>query len=147
MVVLYNFNTIPQAFTMERRRRRNRQIILSERRLLVEMWLRGLSCNAIARQTRISAPTVCRWINRWKQEGNINRRPRCGKALTAALVKCHLPSDISPRTEVLGPLRWRNYFHHVPAPIHLLPFRHQYSYDAYVQLLSVISTYQGISRQ
>lgn len=41
---------------------------------ILNLWLRGKSCTEISRQTGRNSTTVCRWINRWKYEGHINRR-------------------------------------------------------------------------
>lgn len=51
----------------------------SEKLTLVHMWVRGMTCNAIAKDTGRSPATVCRWINRWKEEGHVNARPRSGR--------------------------------------------------------------------
>ncbi|MPC29056.1 hypothetical protein E2C01_022273 [Portunus trituberculatus] len=49
---------------------------LSERSMFVSMWIGGKSARTIARETGVSPSTVCRWINRWKQEGNVdNHKP------------------------------------------------------------------------
>lgn len=44
---------------------------LLERSMFVSMWISGKSARTIARETGVSPATVCRWINRWKQEGNV----------------------------------------------------------------------------
>lgn len=49
---------------------------LIERSMFVSMWVGGKSAREIARETGVSPSTVCRWINRWKQEGNVyNHQP------------------------------------------------------------------------
>ena len=58
---------------------------LAQRRKFVFMWLGGKSIRTVARETGVSPSTVCRWINRWKQEGNVYNKPRscstcCAKA-------------------------------------------------------------------
>lgn len=55
---------------------RKRQISLFERQRFVAMWQEGKSCIAIAKERGTTPATVCRWINRWKQEGNINTKYR-----------------------------------------------------------------------
>ncbi|KAG7162305.1 Glutamate receptor-like 23, partial [Homarus americanus] len=60
-------------------RRPNKPTDLSERAKLVSMWVDGISCRNIARQTGKSVSTVCRWITRWKREGNVNTKPRIGR--------------------------------------------------------------------
>lgn len=66
------------------RRCRHIPILFGTRTKLVAMWLRGMSCSAIARDTGISTTTVCRWINRWRLEGHVNarHRPETSKTLT-----------------------------------------------------------------
>lgn len=51
-----------------------KHICYLEKLKILNMWLGGKSCKAISRETGRSATTVCRWINRWKLEGHINRR-------------------------------------------------------------------------
>lgn len=47
-----------------------------ERCQFVSMWVKGKSCQTIAREKGVSSSTVCRWINRWTQEGNVYNRSR-----------------------------------------------------------------------
>lgn len=51
---------------------------LIERSMFVSMWVSGKSAREIARETGVSPSTVCRWINRWKQEGNIYNHQALG---------------------------------------------------------------------
>lgn len=53
---------------------------LSERSNFIFLWISGKSTRTIARETGVSPSTVCRWINRWKKEGNIYTRPRLHNA-------------------------------------------------------------------
>lgn len=49
----------------------------SQRSQFISMWLHGKSARTIARDTGVSPATVCRWINRWRQEGNVdNHKPK-----------------------------------------------------------------------
>ncbi|KAG7162315.1 putative Glutamate receptor-like 75, partial [Homarus americanus] len=61
-------------------RRPNKPTDLSERAKLVCMWVDGMSCRNIAKETGKSVSTVCRWIRHWKLEGNINSKPRIGRS-------------------------------------------------------------------
>lgn len=47
---------------------------LYERRRFVWLWLAGMSVRTIARVTGSSMTTVWRWVNRWRNEGNICSR-------------------------------------------------------------------------
>ncbi|MPC25415.1 hypothetical protein E2C01_018527 [Portunus trituberculatus] len=47
---------------------------LSMRTKFVAMWVDGNSIRMIARATGVSSSTVSRWINRWKEEGNVYDR-------------------------------------------------------------------------
>lgn len=51
---------------------RSKPTSLSQRSLFLSMWVDGKSARTIARETGVSPATVCRWINRWRQEGNVN---------------------------------------------------------------------------
>lgn len=52
---------------------------LTQRGLFLSMWVEGKSARTIARETGVSPATVCRWINRWRQEGNVdNHKPPKG---------------------------------------------------------------------
>lgn len=51
----------------------------SQRSQFLSMWFDGMSARTIARETGVSPATVCRWINRWRQEGNVdNHKPPKG---------------------------------------------------------------------
>lgn len=60
-------------------RRLNQPTDFADRTHFVLMWMAGMSSRAIARETGKSVTTVCRWIRRWKQDGNVNTKPRCGR--------------------------------------------------------------------
>ncbi|MPC45362.1 hypothetical protein E2C01_039060 [Portunus trituberculatus] len=49
---------------------------LSERSVFVLLWVGGRSIRSIARDTGVSSSTVCRWIHRWREEGNVFDRKR-----------------------------------------------------------------------
>lgn len=51
---------------------RSKPTSLSQRSLFLTMWIEGKSARTIARENGVSPATVCRWINRWRQEGNVN---------------------------------------------------------------------------
>ncbi|KAK8384833.1 hypothetical protein O3P69_014414 [Scylla paramamosain] len=58
------------------KRHQSRPTSLFERSNFVSMWINGKSARTIARESGVSASTVCRWINRWRQEGNVyNHKP------------------------------------------------------------------------
>lgn len=57
-----------------------------ERLQILYMWLAGMRCNAISLTTGRSRSSVCRWVNRWKNEGHINSRPRNRRS---SIGKCH----------------------------------------------------------
>lgn len=57
----------------------SRPTSLTERSNYVRLWVRGMSSRAIALETGTSVTTVCRWIKRWREEGHVNTRPRCGR--------------------------------------------------------------------
>lgn len=69
--------------TMEQRMLK-KPLPLSEKVRLITMWMAGMTCNAIAVETGRSSRTVCRWINRWRQEGHVNTRPRRGRPRTCS---------------------------------------------------------------
>lgn len=48
----------------------------AERASIVWMWLHGMSTRAIARKSRTSVPTVCRWVKRWRLGGTVMRKYR-----------------------------------------------------------------------
>lgn len=73
---LMTFNNFLQNFYMDNHHKG--QTTLTERVMLVHLWLSGLSYNAIAHQTGICLTTVSRWVTRWRQEGHVNQR-RCGR--------------------------------------------------------------------
>lgn len=56
---------------------------LAARSQFVSMWVRGKTCKEIARETGVSSSTVCRWINRWKEEGNVFNRTKNGHSCIA----------------------------------------------------------------
>lgn len=62
--------------------RARKHISYFEKLIIVNMWLSGRSCNAISKSTGRSSTAVCRWINRWKLEGHINRRSCSGRPST-----------------------------------------------------------------
>lgn len=45
----------------------------------VFLWVGGMSARAIAQNTGTSVTTVCRWITRWRTEGHVENRPKCGR--------------------------------------------------------------------
>lgn len=47
---------------------------LSERTEFLKLWVKGKSARSIARAAGTSATTVCRWIRRWKLEGNVDNK-------------------------------------------------------------------------
>lgn len=55
---------------------RKKQITITEKKRFVQLWLSGLTCNAIANQTGFSATTISKWVNRWRLEGHVNERRR-----------------------------------------------------------------------
>ncbi|KAK8384814.1 hypothetical protein O3P69_014397 [Scylla paramamosain] len=73
---------------------------LSERTKFISMWVRGKSTRSIARETGVSASTVCRWINRWRQEGNVYNKPR---SCSSPYVKASRGQVLaSPEAKALG---------------------------------------------
>lgn len=59
--------------------RLSRPTNLTDRVRFVWMWISGMSARAIAQETGTSVTTVCRWIQRWRQEGNVNTKTRSGR--------------------------------------------------------------------
>uniref|UniRef100_A0A0P4WMH8 Uncharacterized protein n=1 Tax=Scylla olivacea TaxID=85551 RepID=A0A0P4WMH8_SCYOL len=49
---------------------------LTERSMFVLQWVGGKSIRSIARDTGVSSSTVCRWIKRWREEGNVFDRKK-----------------------------------------------------------------------
>lgn len=47
----------------------------TERTSFVWLWVTGMSRRAIAVKAGVSVTTVCRWIQRWRREGHVERRP------------------------------------------------------------------------
>lgn len=45
---------------------------LQERSKFVFLWVGGKSARTIAKEMGVSPSTVCRWISRWREEGNVN---------------------------------------------------------------------------
>lgn len=89
-------------------RRLNQPTDFAERTHLVLMWLTGMSSRAIARETGKSVTTVCRWIRRWRQDGNVNTRPRCGRPRTSDKRKAAAPSVLHTSNsfpQFVGPQR------------------------------------------
>lgn len=80
LLILTDYTTLSQTWPMEQRNRK-KQISLCERKKFIEMWREGKSCNAIAKERGTTPATVCRWINRWKQEGNISTKHRTKRLL------------------------------------------------------------------
>lgn len=52
---------------------------LADRTRFVWLWRSGLSARNIAQESGTSVTTVCRWIRRWRREGNVATRPRSGR--------------------------------------------------------------------
>lgn len=53
---------------------RSNPISLSEKQRLVCLWMEGMSLSAIAREIGVSQKTVSKWIHRWKENGNLDRK-------------------------------------------------------------------------
>ncbi|XP_069951462.1 probable glutamate receptor [Cherax quadricarinatus] len=62
------------------RRQRLRPTTLADRVKLVWLWVEGVPVRIIAQETKTSVTTVCRWVRRWQQEGNVNTKQRKRKA-------------------------------------------------------------------
>lgn len=56
---------------------------LAARCKFVSMWVKGKTCKTIAKETGVSPSTVCRWINRWKEEGNVFNRSNNARSCMA----------------------------------------------------------------
>lgn len=84
-------------------RRLNQPTDFAERTHFVLMWMAGMSSRAIARETGKSVTTVCRWIRRWRQNGNVNTRPRCGRPRTSERRKAVQSVQTSPQQPVVEP--------------------------------------------
>lgn len=69
---LYLIKSILGQSSSAMRRYPSQATSLGERSKFVSLWIGGKSARSIARDTGVSPSTVCRWINRWKQEGNVN---------------------------------------------------------------------------
>lgn len=59
--------------------RRYKSTGISDRAAIVCMWASGRSVREVARETGSSVTTVYRWIRRWRQEGSLSTRRRCGR--------------------------------------------------------------------
>lgn len=52
---------------------------MAERMRFVLRWQNGQSARVIAEESGTSVATVCRWLRRWKNEGNINTKNKSGR--------------------------------------------------------------------
>lgn len=52
---------------------------LADRKEFVQLWRSGLSARTISKVKGTSVTTVSRWLRRWRCEGNVSTKHRCGK--------------------------------------------------------------------
>lgn len=81
-----------------KQRRLNLPIDVAERKMIVSLWLRGKSFRAIASESGKSLTTVCRWIRRWKQEGNLSTRPRAATTCSFQRGTCVSEPSMLPQS-------------------------------------------------
>lgn len=67
--------------------RRYKATGITDRATIVCMWASGRSVREVARETGSSVTTVYRWIRRWRQEGSLRTRRRCGRPRLDAKVE------------------------------------------------------------
>lgn len=91
------------------KRRQSQQTDLSERQRLVRLWMRGMSCRAIARESGKSTTTVCRWIRRWHKEGNLETRPQTSRNYWFHRRRC----APEPCTVPQSCMNWLNLIHYL----------------------------------
>lgn len=82
------------------RRSGYRQTTVSDRKRIIWMWIRGMSTRVIARESGTSATTVQRWINRFQENGHINR---CSGVKSRAVKGLTLLPDPSTDPQTLKP--------------------------------------------
>lgn len=52
---------------------------LADRKEFIQLWRSGLSARTISKVKGTSVTTVSRWLRRWRCEGNVSTKHRCGK--------------------------------------------------------------------
>ncbi|KAK8384939.1 hypothetical protein O3P69_014479 [Scylla paramamosain] len=78
---------------------------LSERMTFVSLWVKGRSTRSIARETGVSPSTVYRWINRWKQNGNVYNQASSSRPCHTKRAKQQVLGSL-PQMLVIALLVW-----------------------------------------
>ncbi|KAK8384916.1 hypothetical protein O3P69_014465 [Scylla paramamosain] len=84
----------------------NQPTTYRQRATFVSMWISGMSTRAIAKETCVSPSTVCRWINRWQQEGNVENHKPISKAHHYRLKKSVLKTLVGSAPWVVACPAW-----------------------------------------
>lgn len=124
------------------KRRTKQPLHLSEKMKLLSLWKKGLVCSDIAAKTGRSSTTVCRWINRWLQEGHVNTRPRSGRPRTrtgvSSLAHPHQMDRLNLNKLVMTPGMWNYHLRYsipfyrlLPRSTYVWPYSDVYSQDLY----------------
>lgn len=59
--------------------RDNRPAVISRRMMIVGHYMAGQGIHEISRSMGINRKTVQKWVRRYKEEGHVKTRPRCGR--------------------------------------------------------------------
>lgn len=89
----------------------NCQTNYADRASYVQLWMSGMSARAIARRSKTSVTTVCRWIKRWRLEGNLTKKNCIRRDVSFNLLS---PCDYQTARKSAEPL---HPFRHIQRPI------------------------------